>query len=259
MQRARGAASVVLGAGGLRDLSQSGSAKAMLPRTHGVPEVVFLNTAGGITSGDRLSYALEVGAGAEVVAATQTAERGYRATDGPGRLDVRLSVGAGARLDWLPQETILFEGADLRRRTEVDLAADADLLMVESVVLGRAAMGEAVARARLDDRRRVARGGPPLHDDHLALDAATLADPAALGDSAALASLVLAAPNAADAVGPLRRLLDSQAVRAACGAWDGRLVLRLAASAAQPLRRALVSAIVTLRGRPVPRVWQDDA
>ena len=258
MQRARGAASVAIGAGGLRDLFQSGSAKAMLPRTHGVPEVVFLNTAGGITSGDRLRYALDVGAGAEVVAATQTAERGYRAADGPGRLDVALSVGAGARLDWLPQETILFEEADLRRRTEVALAADADLLMVESVVLGRAAMGETVRRARLDDRRRVGRGGP-LHDDHLLLDAAALADPAALGGSLALGSLVLAAPGAADAVAPLRRLLDSQAVRAACGAWDGRLVLRLASPAAQPLRRALVSAIVALRGRPVPRVWQDDA
>ncbi len=62
MQRVRGEARVALGRAGLRDLRQAGSAKAMLPRVDGdVPEVVFLNTAGGVTSGDRLDYASRSG------------------------------------------------------------------------------------------------------------------------------------------------------------------------------------------------------
>ncbi len=258
MQRMRGSATVTVGRAGLRDLAQSGSAKAMLPRTDADwPEVVFLNTAGGVTSGDRLDYALEVGAGARVTAAMQTAERAYRAPDGPGRVDVRLRVGAGGRLDWLPQETIAFEGSDLARSTQVDLAPDAAFLGVETLVLGRAAHGETVARARLDDRRVIRRGGALLHDDHVAIGPDALADPAALGGMRAFATLVLAAPGCADALGPLRDALPAGGpVVAAAGAWDGRLVARLHAPDGAPLRRALVRAIVVLRGAPMPRVWQ---
>jgi urease accessory protein len=255
MQRVRGAASVRIGRAGLMDLSQRGSAKAMLPRVDAPdPEVVFLNTAGGVTGGDRLDYALELGAGARATAGTQTAERAYRATgDAPGAVVTRLTVGAGARLDWIPQELIVFEGAHLRRETHVALAPDAAFLGVESVTLGRAAHGETVARARLDDLRRIERGGRLVHEEHLALDAAALADPATLGRNRAFATLTFLAPGCADALGPVRAALGPEG---RASAWDGRLVARLAAPAAAPLRRALIRAIVALRGRPMPRVWQ---
>ena len=261
MQRVRGAASVSLGRAGLRDLAQSGSAKAILPRTDAPwPEVVFLQTAGGITSGDRLGYALEVGAGTRATGGTQTAERAYRAPHGPGRIATRLTVGQGGRLDWLPQELILFEAADLARETAVDLAPDAAFLGVDMLVLGRAAHGETVARARLDDRRTIRRGGALLHAEHLALGPDAFADPAALGGMRAFATLVLAAPGCADALAPLRAVLPADGpVAAAAGAWDGRLVARLHAPHAAPLRRALVRAIVALRGAPMPRAWQCDA
>ncbi|WP_313353164.1 urease accessory protein UreD, partial [Paracoccus sp. (in: a-proteobacteria)] len=94
MQRSRGAAMVRLGPRGLVDLAQSGSAKAMLPRmTAGRPEIVFLNTAGGLASGDRLDYRIELTAGAQALATTQTAERAYRAEGGPARVALHLQVG----------------------------------------------------------------------------------------------------------------------------------------------------------------------
>ena len=260
MQRVRGTAHVAVTRHGLRDLRQSGSAKAILPRVDGpVPEVVFLNTAGGLTSGDRLDYRLEVGAGAHVTGTTQTAERAYRATDGPGRVTTRLSVGAGGRLDWLPQEVILFEGSDLRRETELDLAGEATALAVDTVVLGREAHGETLARARLDDRRTIRRGGVPLQVEHLALDAASLADPGALGGARALSTVVLAARGAEDAGAALRGIdAAARGVRLAASGWDGRLVIRMASARPAPLRRVLISVIVALRGAPVPRVWQAD-
>ena len=253
MQRVRGAARVDIDRHGLRDLSQRGSAKAILPRVDGPdPEVVFLNTAGGVTGGDRLEYACNVGPGTRVVAATQTAERAYRSAGGAGRIDVGLSVGPGARLDWLQQETILFDGSVTRRETMVDLAPDAALLMVESVVLGRAAMGEAGRDARLDDIRTVRRAGRIVHSEHLSLGPDALACPATLGGARALASLVLIGPGAADALPRLRAL----PAFAAASAWDGRLVARFAHGEAAILRRALIDAILALRGMPMPRVWQ---
>ncbi|WP_371153744.1 urease accessory protein UreD [Jannaschia sp. 2305UL9-9] len=257
MQRVHGGASVRMTRAGLADLRQRGSAKAMLPRTDDPdPEVVFLNTAGGVTGGDRLDYALSVGAQARVTGATQTAERAYRAVgDDPGIVTTRLSVGTGARLDWLPQEVILFEGAHLRRVTEVELAGDAMFLGVESVVLGRAAHGEILRDARLDDIRTIRRDGRLVHQEHLALSADALADDAALGGARAMATLTLVGQGVGDALGPLR---DTLGADGHASAMDGRLIARLMAADAAPLRRALIRAIVTLRGRPVPRVWQSD-
>jgi len=120
LQRASGRAHVGLCAREaltfLTDLHQSGSAKAFLPKVHGpVPEVVFLNTSGGLTGGDRLMFSLALGDGAQAVATTQTAERAYASSGGRAVMDVVLSLGAGARLDWLPQETILFDRSTLAR------------------------------------------------------------------------------------------------------------------------------------------------
>lgn len=146
MQRSHGTAHLSFRADGARialgDLRQQGSAKVLLPHVGAVPEAVFLNTSGGITGGDRLRYGLDLGAGVRAVATTQTAERAYRASAGVGRMEVALTVGAGGWLDWLPQETILFQGSALHRETMVDLAGAAGCLVLESVVLGRAAMGE---------------------------------------------------------------------------------------------------------------------
>lgn len=264
MQRTRGVATVALrhDASGTRldRLRQEGAAKALLPRVDADhPEVVFLNTAGGLTGGDRLTYRLEVGAGGRATATTQTAERIYRAgRAGVARMDVEMRVGAGGRLDWLPQETILFDGAALARETEVALEDCAALLTVETLVLGRAAMGETVARLALTDRRRVLRGGRPLMVEPLALDDAALSAPGAAGlDGArALATLALIAQGAEDALEPVRSLLAGEGVSAHASAWDGRLVVRAMAPDAEPVRRLVVRVAEHLRRAPMPRVWQ---
>ncbi len=261
LQRSHGSALVHLDRGRILDLGQSGSAKAMLPRTHGDrPEVVFLNTSGGLTSGDRLAYRVELGAGTRAVATTQTAERAYRA-DGPvavARVD--LVLGSGASLDWLPQETILFNGAGLARETRVELGAEARFLGIETVVLGRAAMGEVVGQLRLTDRRVIRREGRLVLLDPFRLtdDALTRAgNPALLNGMRAMAVLLLIAPDAADALPVLRAQLDEPGVTAAASALPGRLVLRALAPDAWPLRRQMIRLIETLRPGALPRVWQN--
>jgi urease accessory protein len=261
LQRATGRAEVTLdhrrGATRLARLHQSGAAKAFLPAMHGeVPEVVFLNTAGGLTGGDRLRFSLTLGAGTVAVGTTQTAERAYASAGGQARMEVALTLGAGARLDWLPQETILFEGSALARRTTADLAADARLMLAETVVLGRAAMGEVPSDLQFHDWREVRRGGVPLLVDPLRITARTLATgPAGLGGMRAIGMLALVAPGAEDALPVARRVLPP-GVQAAATAWDGRLVVRLAGPDLAPVRAGIVAVAGALRGRPMPRVWQ---
>jgi urease accessory protein len=263
MQRARGRAAVALSAAGrVLRLHQSGSAKAFLPRVHGAaPEVVFLNTAGGLTGGDRLDYALTLAPGLRATATTQTAERAYDSGNGlPARIEVTLKVPEGAFLDWLPQETILFENAALERDVTVDLAADAGCLFLESVVLGRRAMGENLQRLRFADRRTIRRAGRPLWTEPLMLDGARLAraeGAAMLGGARAFATLALVAPDAADRLDALRAVLDEPGVEAAASAFEGKCICRLLAADGWPLRRQVIRALAVLRPGPLPRVWQN--
>ncbi len=264
LQRSRGAVragfAVREGRTRLRHLCQQGSARAILPRVGGdVPELVFLNTSGGLTGADRLDLGVDLGAGGRLTLVTQAAERAYDNRDGPAEVSVRLRLGAGARLDWLPQETILFEGADLNRRTEIDLEGDASCLICETVVLGRQAMGENPARARLTDARMVRRDGHPVWADRALIGPAMLArrdDPTVLGGARAMAVMALIGPDAEAALGPVRARLDEPGCAGAATAFDGKCLIRLFAAEGWPLRRQLVRLIDLLAQAPLSRVWQ---
>lgn len=259
LQRAQGTASVSLKSGGRLDrLRQQGSAKAILPHVSGAPEVVFLNTSGGLTGGDRLSLSLDLADGVRATATTQTAERAYRAGEGRARIDVSMTVGAGGWLDWLPQETILFDGAALNRETRIDLGRDAGCILCEMVVLGRAAMGETVEHLHLTDRRQVFRAGRPVLVDPVRLDDAGIGTGAAgLGGARAFASVAMVGQGAQDALGPVRAVLDQPGVRAAASGLDGRLQIRILAQDGWPMRRQIARILTVLRqGAALPRVWQ---
>lgn len=244
----------------LRQLFQTGSARVILPRVSGpVPEAVFLNTSGGLTSGDRLDLTMNLEAGARVTATTQTAERAYAAPDGPAEVRVRARLDARARLHWLPQETILYDRCHLRRITEIDLATDAACLICESVVLGRHAMGEAVTTANLFDRRTVRREGAPVWIDAVGFGAPALAaagSAAMLGMARAFGVIALIARGAEDALAAVRRVLDEPGARAAASGWDGKCVIRVIARDGWPLRRQMIRALEVLGQAPLPRVWQ---
>lgn len=266
MQRSRGEAAVGLaqGSAGLRltGLRQQGSAKCILPYgaagRGGLTEAVFLNTSGGLTGGDRLSYSVRLGPGVRAVATTQTAERAYRSSEGPALVQVRIDVGAGGWIDWLPQETILFDDSHLDRRTVIDLHPGAGCLMLESVVLGRAAMGETVSRLTLRDWREIRSAGHPVMVEPLRLTSAALqSGVAGLAGARAFASLAMVGQGVADLLTPLRHVLDEPGVSAAASAPDGRLMVRIMAADGWPMRRQIARCLgVIRRNAALPRVWQ---
>ena len=256
--RVRVAARLRNGQSRLADLHQSGSSKALFPRGEG-PGVtaVLLNTAGGVTGGDRFETAAEATQGASLTLSTQAAERAYRAQPGEtGHIATRLTAAPGATLHWLPQETILFDGARLVRRLDAELAADARLLAVEPMIFGRAAMGERLDSLHFHDSWRIRRDGRLVYADALRLDgaaAAILARPGTLAGAGAMASLLYTAPDAEARLAPLRALLPATA--GASLIRPGVLAARLAAPDGFTLRRALIPVLETLRGAPLPRVW----
>jgi len=258
LQRARGEGQVRVTARGLERLYQDGCAKVRFPRTPGsaAPQAVLINTAGGLTGGDRLDWGVALGAGARLTVSTQACEKVYRARDGVAETTVHLTAEAGARLDWLPQETILFDAGALSRRIEADVAADATLVVLEAVILGRTAMGESVRRGRLRDRWRIRRDGKLAFADELRLEGAIQALAArapVLAGAAAFASLMLVSP---EAQGKLVAVRDALGPLGGASAFDGMLFARVVAPDGLSLRRALLPAMAALRdGEPAPRVW----
>jgi len=261
LQRARGRAhlgfAVKNGKTKLTDLHQSGCVKALIPKNHAIrPDAVLINTAGGVTGGDRLRYSAELEEGASLCLTTQTAERIYKSLGDVGQIETSFTLGENASLDWVPQETILFDGSALKRSIDIDMAPSSSALILEPIVMGRKAMGETLKTCQMSDQWRIKRGGKLAYADALRIDDPTsLMGNATLSGNRAFATLVYVALDAEARLEQMRGLLDFDAVTAAATAWNGCLVTRFIAPDAQPLRAALISTLTHFRAHPLPRVW----
>ena len=263
-QRAEGRAELVLGpapAGArLRHLFHAAPLRLLFPETDpGDPTLgAFVNVAGGLAGGDALSVTLALEEGARFTATTPAAEKIYRSLGAQTRVASALTMAEDATCEWLPQETILFDGARLSRQLDIALAPGARLLAAEMLVFGRAARGERFRHGSLQDAWRVRRDGRLVWADAL-----RLADPAALDrrfvlhSAGAVATLLLAAPDAAEHRSLARDLSDGGAGLVAPG-----LLLARWAGEAGAVRAALGTAIASLRqaalGHParLPRLWR---
>ncbi|ACL55439.1 urease accessory protein UreD [Methylobacterium nodulans] len=253
------------GATRLTDLAESGPLRLRLPQmAGGALEGVFLNSAGGIACGDRFAIAADLAPGADLVLTTTAAEKIYR-SDGPvTEIAADLRVAEGARLAWLPQETILYDGARLRRRLTAELAPGATLTLFEALVFGRAARGETVSEGLLHDVWRLSRAGRLVYADTLRLDgpiADQMARPAIAGGARALATLIHVAADAEARLEEMRALIETAGceglgIEAGASAWNGLLAVRLLARGIGPLRQAATRILEGFRGVPLPRVWQ---
>jgi urease accessory protein len=262
MQRAEGQASVSFrrhdGLTRLDRLLQEGCAKLRFPHPLGTddPQAILINTAGGLTGGDRLGVDVGLADGAAACITTQACERVYRSTGTDAVVRNRLRLAAGARLAWLPQETILFDGGRLSRSLDVDLAGDAELVAVEAVLFGRQAMGETLRSGHLHDRWRVRRGGRLIFADDLRVEgdiAVRLAPQPAMAGGRAMATVLFAGEAPERFLDRARFLIGPNG---GASAWNGKLLARLVEETGLALRRRLESLLMLLMsGSPLPRLW----
>ncbi|MGE0700536.1 MAG: urease accessory protein UreD [Hyphomicrobiaceae bacterium] len=221
-------------------------------------EALQLNSAGGIAGGDRIETRYELGPGADVVHTTSSGERVYRTAGPPARLELSVLLEPGARLDWLPHQTLVYAGASLDRRIEVQMASDSRLLLVEMLTFGRPESNEGDMAVRINDQWRIRRDGRLVYAEALRFSGVlgdVLTRPAIGGGARASAVLLLVARDAPDQVDPVRRVLESDAWESGVSAWDGLLAARLLAQRPGQLVAALARAIPILSGRALPRVW----
>jgi urease accessory protein len=259
------------GATRLTHLYQHDPMRVLFPRPEpgDAATAVLVTTSGGLVAGDQIAISIRLEAGAAAHVTASAAEKIYRSTGATTAIAQDLSVDRGAWLEYLPPETIVFDGARLRRHTTVALAPGAGFLGGGIIVFGRRARGEGFTHGLLHDEWRIVRNGRLVWGDAMHLDgeiAAIMADPACFDGSAACATLILAPRNGdpqpfVEAARDVQRQLLAPALRAGITAVGGLLIARWLGPDALRLRRAYADLACHLRaaamGLPMrlPRLW----
>jgi urease accessory protein len=254
----------------LSHLYQSDPLRVLFPRPEPREPAtgVLVTTSGGLVGGDRIDIEVSSGEGAQGRVLGQAAEKIYRSAGEDSHINVHLQVDSGGWLEWLPQETIVFENARLRRLAVADVASGARLLAGEIVVFGRTAMGEQVTGGLVREAWDVYRDGRLVWADAVHVDEtlkATLGAPSGFDGAVAFASLVYVGDDAAERLATARELLgifggDSN-LRAGATILDDVLVIRWLGRETRRLRAAYGGFWAVFRhsvgGYPqtMPRLW----
>jgi urease accessory protein len=238
------------------------------PAADDIPVAVLVTTSGGLVAGDRLNVELRAGAGAVAHVTASAAEKIYRSTRATTEIAQTVAIDDGGWLEYLPPETILFDGARLRRETTLELASGAGFLGGGILVFGRRARGEAFTHGFLHEGWQVHRDGALVWGDALHLDgdiSSIIADPACFDDAAACATLILVPPDGdprrfVDAAREVQQQSAGPGLRAGVTTVGWLLVARWLGDPL-PLRRAYADLACHLReaamGLPprLPRLW----
>jgi urease accessory protein len=241
-----------------RHLHESGSLRVRFPspEAEGL-SAVFVNTAGGIAGGDRFDIDIAAGAGSRLAVTTAAAEKIYRAQGPAAQINIGLKAAAGAHLSWLPQETILFDQARVRRRIDIDLADDASLLLCEIVVFGRSAMGERMQKGEFVDRWRLKRGGRLVFAETLRLDGdigEKLKRPAIARGGVAIGTALIV-PGDEALLERIRELAKSFGGEVGISCWNGFAMARFCAQDAARLRADMMAVLGRASASALPRLW----
>jgi urease accessory protein len=270
LQRADGCGRLVLSGSEngtrIEDVFERSPIRIMFPRTGGRPveEAVIINTGGGVAGGDRFECSVTALPGASIAVTSQAAEKVYRALHDPARVATRLKARESARLAWLPQETIIFNGARLRRTTEIELFSGSELLALEWLVLGRAAHGEIVVGGSVIDGWRVKRDGRLVWADNFRITDETFAHlsrKALLSSCDAIATLIYFGSDLDKRLEFLREILRSLECNCAVTLVGGLIVARFAANRPSDLKVALRSFLQQFEPElgcgpfRVPKMW----
>lgn len=196
--------------------------KPLYPEGGGVCHVVVLHPPSGIVGGDELDIAATLGEGAQALLTTPGAGKWYRSAGPWAEQQLRFDVGRGAALEWLPQESIVFDGAQARMKTRIALAEEARFIGWEVLCLGRRASGERFESGSIRLDTRVERDGRLLWLERGRLEGGSplLYSPAGLAAYSVSASLIAAAPVNAALLAACRDIVPVEA-----GAQHGISVL----------------------------------
>lgn len=235
--------------------------KALYPETPAVCHAIIVHPPGGVVGGDQLRVEVDVGASAAALLTTPGAAKWYRANGRPSGQTIHLSVAAGGALEWLPQEAIFYDGAQVDLRSTIELHGDARYIGCDMLCFGRTASGERFTHGAIRQRSTIRRDGTLIWFEQGALSGtgAMMQSPLGLGGKTVCATL-LASGGALSAteLTDLRQALGNEV---GVSQLKTLLVVRYLGDSSQIAREKMMCAWQQLRpllmGRHgvVPRSW----
>ncbi|MBI1889157.1 MAG: urease accessory protein UreD [Burkholderiales bacterium] len=241
--------------------------KPLYPEGPQICHTIVVHPPGGVVGGDELAITANVGANANAFITTPGAAKWYRANGYVAHQDIQLDIQAGASLEWLPQETIFFNAAQVQLDQSVILASDARYIGWEILCFGRTASGESFDAGKIVQRTSIRRGGKLLwyEQGDMRGASASMTSPLGLRDSTVCATL-LAVGDAVPAA-LLQQIRECTASAAAGAGWTGATqmkqlcVVRFLGHSSEIAKQVMTQAWQLLRpaivGRAAvtPRIW----
>ena len=239
--------------------------KPLYPEGDAVCHTILVHPPGGIAGGDQLDIRVEAGAQCHVLLTTPGAAKWYKANKREAKQQVRIAVGENAFVEWLPQETILFDGTLARISLEVELENNARYFGWDITVLGRQASGEKFASGNLRQQTIVRHEGREIFGEFAALAGgdALLASPVGLAGYHVVGTMIVAgAICPAHLLDTCREIVPDDDALHSLTKLPGVLVARYLGSSPQTARAYFTSLWCSLRpwiaGREAvtPRIWR---
>ncbi|MBS0446750.1 MAG: urease accessory protein UreD [Proteobacteria bacterium] len=244
--------------------------KSLHPEGEAICHSVLVHPPAGIVGGDVLEIDIDVGADAHALVTTPGATRYYRSLGAPAVQSVRAAVASGARLEWLPLETIAYSGCIADNRLRFDLAPGAEMIGWDVLALGLPASGQDYAAGRIGQQielpgRWLERGITDATDRRLLDGPLGWAGLRVLGCLWFGGDASMADARRDRLLDAAREAIDADALRETAGATSahaGIVVLRALASRVEPLMRLLTAVRARWRREawdldaPLPRVWR---
>ena len=237
--------------------------KPLYPEGDAVCHTIIVHPPAGIVGGDSLEINARVGAQSHALLTTPGAGKWYRSAGAWAQQRNSFVVQAGASLEWLPQETIVFDGALAQLETEVQLDAGAGYIGWEILCLGRAGSDERFLRGQCTSRVSVLRTGTPLWLERGNIEANGLLanSPAGLGGKTVSGTLIAVADEVAAVDISVSRAVVAKSGAAAITRLPGVIVARYLGDSSEAARQYFVALwrqwrpLVLGREAVAPRIW----
>jgi urease accessory protein len=234
--------------------------KPLYPEGARICHAIMIHPPGGVVGGDCLSVDLNAGPATHAFLTSPGAAKWYRANGKLSMQDVRIDAAAGARVEWMPQETIFFNDARVRMTHSVELAADATYIGAEILCFGRSASGERFDNGAITQRTSIRRGGKLLWWEQGALrgDGPAMHSVFGLQGASVCATLIGVGKPVAPALLEAMRAQDPALV---VSQVKSVFVARLLCADSERARRAVTGVWQLLRphllgcAAPIPRIW----
>ena len=261
LEKSKGKLEVKIKNNELLKLFQQGSLKALLPNFHeNLQQLMMINTAGGITSGDEFDSRIDLD-NSNICVSTQAAEKIYSGFGDPAKVDININISNKGNLFWLPKELILFNNCNLKRKFNINLSKDSNLFLCESIVFGRTSMNEILNSGFFSDLWKIYYDKKLVHTEALNTDGFNkelLKSQSILNSNCAISTIILVGKKFLDFGDELSKVMTKDNYTTSeYSTWDEKLIIRCISKDSYNLKFAINKILsYFFENSQIPKIWK---